>query len=81
MERIVKIKHGIDPRNIASLVQLCSTFKSEIKLEYGTKIANTKSIMGMISLSILEACDVTLIAVGSDEEKALDQIGEFLESI
>lgn len=81
MEKTVKIKNGIDPRAIASLVQLCSTFKSDIKIEYGTKIANAKSIMGMISISILDESEVNLLVKGQDETDAVEKISEFLESI
>ncbi len=81
MEKEVKIKNGIDPRGLASLVQTCSAFKSEIKIQYGTKVANAKSIMGVISLSIVDATDVTLLVKGEDQEAAIEKVAEFLESI
>ncbi len=81
MEKEVKIKNGIDPRGIASLVQTCSAFRAEIKIQYGTKIANAKSIMGVISLGIVDETNITLIAKGEDEEDAVDKVSEFLEAL
>ncbi len=81
MEKDVKIKNGIDPRGIASLVQLCSTFKSEIKIQYGTKIANAKSIMGIISLQIIEETDIKLLVNGPDDENATEKVADFLQNI
>lgn len=80
-EKQIIIKNGIDPRTTADLVQLCSKFKSDIKLQHDTKIANAKSIMGMISLSILEEAEITLICEGLDEEEAVKQVSEFLAKI
>ncbi len=81
MEKEVKIKNGIDPRGIASLVQTCSAYKSEVKIQFDTKIANAKSIMGVISLGIVDETDITVIVNGEDEEVAIEKITHFLETI
>ncbi len=81
MEKEVKVKNGIDPRGIASLVQTCSAYRSEIKIQYGSKIANAKSIMGIISLGIVDETAITLIIKGEDETEAVQKISEFLETI
>lgn len=81
MERIVSVKNGIDPKSIANLVQLCTSFKSEIRLKKDEKTANAKSIMGVMALQIIEPTELTVIAEGEDLNQALDDVSSYLENI
>lgn len=81
MEKEISLKKGIDPRATADLVQLCSKYRSDVYIEHETKKANAKSIMGMISLSVLEEADIKLICKGADEITAIDDISAFLENL
>lgn len=80
-EKEISLKKGIDPRATADLVQLCSKYRSEIYIEHETKKANAKSIMGMISLSVLEEADIKLICQGPDETTAIEDVSQFLENL
>ena len=60
------------------LVQVASQFDSEIHVISGQRTVNAKSIMGMMSLEIIEGETVTVVADGSDEAEALDNIEKYL---
>lgn len=81
VEKNITIRHGIDPRATADLVGLCSKFRSKIQIEHGTKLANAKSIMGLISLGLAEKTDVKVICEGPDKEEALESVCKFLEKL
>ena len=62
----------------ALLVQVASQFESNIYVEVEDKKVNAKSIMGMMTLSIVPGEEVTIITKGVDEEEAMDKIEEYL---
>lgn len=76
MERTVTIvnKLGVHARAAAKLVTLANKFKSEIRLRKGGREVSGKSIMGVMMLAAAKGSRITVIAKGSDAEKALDQI-------
>ena len=63
---------------MALLVQVASQFESNIYVEVEDKKVNAKSIMGMMTLSIVPGEEVTIITIGVDEEEAMDKIEEYL---
>ena len=63
---------------MALLVQVASQFESNIYVEVEDKKVNAKSIMGMMTLSIVPGEEVTIITKGVDEEEAMDKIEEYL---
>jgi phosphocarrier protein len=76
MERCVTIcnKLGLHARAAAKFVTLASKFASEIELIRDAKRVNGKSIMGVMMLAAAKDTELTLSAVGEDEEKALDEL-------
>lgn len=70
---------GLEARPIAMLVQKASQFESTIHIEVDERKVNAKSIMGMMTLSVCSGDEVAVIAEGSDEEKAVDTIVEYLK--
>ena len=77
----VRLEKGLEARPIAFLVQEASQYSSQIHLLVGTKKINAKSIMGMMSLSLMDGDLVTVVADGKDEEEAADGIEKFLEGV
>jgi phosphocarrier protein HPr len=69
---------GIHARPSTMIVQVASKFSSEIQLEYKEKKVNLKSIMGVMSLGIGQGAEIKIIADGSDEQKALQDLEEIL---
>ena len=83
IERPITVRHekGLEARPIAFLVQETSQYSSQIHLLVGTKKINAKSIMGMMSLSLMDGDLVTVVADGKDEKEAADGIEKFLEGV
>lgn len=67
-------KLGLHARAAAKFVTLASRFTSEIRVQRGIKEVNGKSIMGIMMLAASQGTRLCLIASGSDEEKALQQL-------
>ncbi|GMQ60209.1 HPr family phosphocarrier protein [Vallitalea sediminicola] len=74
----VKIASGLEARPVALFVQVASQFESNIYVEMQDKKVNAKSIMGMMSLGVLEGEDITISADGTDEEKAINELEKYL---
>lgn len=74
----IKIPTGLEARPVALLVQVASKYESNIYVECEDKKVNAKSIMGMMSLGIAAGEEVTVIANGSDEEEAINNIEQYL---
>jgi len=72
---------SLETKPLALFVQTASQFKSVIRVSIGNKVISGKSIMGMISLGILEGQDITISAEGEDEEKAVEGLINFIRSI
>ena len=54
------------------MVGRCMRYDSEITLEMGSKKINAKSLMGVISMQLKAGDVVMVIAIGDDQEEALD---------
>ena len=74
----IKIPSGLEARPIAMLVQVACQYDSSIYIQMQDKKINAKSIMDMMSLEIIEGETVTVVADGSDEAEALDNIEKYL---
>lgn len=74
----IKVAGDMDARPIAMLVQVASRYESSIYLKAEGKKVNAKSIMGMMSLALDMGETVTVTADGSDEQEAVESIGNYL---
>jgi catabolite repression HPr-like protein len=74
----IAIKEGLQARPVAVFVQVASKYDSNIYVQVGTKRVNAKSIMGMMTLGLAAGEDVTVVAEGEDEAKAIENIEEYL---
>ena len=76
----IRREHGLEARPIAVLVQKASQFSSQVRIEVGTKSINAKSIMGMMSLSVGGGDEVVVVAEGTDEVAAANEIELYLQA-
>ena len=74
---VVKTEDGFDGRPIALLVQEASQYASKVYIQIGEKKVNAKSIMGMMSLSLENGEEITVVTDGEDEKKAAEGIRTF----
>lgn len=81
-EEVVKVnlKVGLHARPAAIFVQKASKFLSSIYLELDGKRVEGKSIIGVMSLGVAHGAEVKLITRGEDEEEAMAELKEFLQS-
>lgn len=81
MEKQVTIlnKTGLHARPAAEFVKLASRFKSEISILVGTRVANAKSIINVLSLAATHGTVLTLKADGPDEAEAIDTLSSLIE--
>jgi len=75
---MVKIASGLEARPVALFVQVASQFQSSIYVAMQSKKVNAKSIMGMMSLGVLEGENIIITAEGPDEEDAIDKLEQYL---
>ena len=81
IERTVMVNASMEARPAALFVQTASKFKSSIYVKIDNKMVNAKSIMGMISIGILDGHQVTIMADGSDEEAAIAELDKFFTAV
>jgi phosphocarrier protein len=76
---IIKNKLGLHARPAASFVKKAGEFTSTILMEKDGTTVNGKSIMGLLMLACPLGSKITLKIEGSDEQKALQELGQLIE--
>jgi catabolite repression HPr-like protein len=77
----IKLEHGLEARPIALLVQEASKYDSSIYINSGEKRVNAKSIMGMMTLGLINGEELTVTTDGADEQEALNGLDRFLSNV
>lgn len=77
---VIRNKSGLHARPASKFVQTANEFKSDIFIEKDSTKVNAKSIMGVMTLGAGKGSEITLIAEGEDEKKALDALVELIEN-
>ena len=78
-EIVVRCESGLHNRQATYFVQKANEFESSIYLESGSRRMNAKSLLGIMSLGIITGTTVTLSAVGSDAEAAVNALEVLLQ--
>lgn len=73
----VGLEAGLEARPIALLVQNANQFASSIYLVIDEKRINAKSIMGVMSLALMNGTEVVIDAEGPDEAEAIASLEAF----
>jgi phosphocarrier protein len=71
---------GLHARAAARFVQLATRFESTIRVIRDTKVMDGKSIMGILLLAAARGTTLTIEAVGTDEQAAVDALVQLIES-
>ncbi|MCL2565392.1 MAG: HPr family phosphocarrier protein [Defluviitaleaceae bacterium] len=79
IEKKLQAKRDLQARTAALFVQLAGKFEANTKIAVGNKQTSCKSLLGMISLSVLEGYNVVLTAEGTDAEEAIKELSAFME--
>lgn len=78
-EIVVRCESGLHNRQATYFVQKANEFESSIWLESANRKMNAKSLLGIMSLGIVTGATVTLTAVGSDAQAAVDALDALLQ--
>lgn len=75
----VNLTADAEARPVAVLVQKASQFESKVYIQSGERRINAKSIMGMMSLGLMQDEEVIVSAEGSDEAEAVEALAQYLK--
>ena len=71
---------GLHARPATFFIQKANSFKSSIWVEKGDRRVNAKSLLGVLSLGIVQDMEITLLADGEDENEALEGLIELINT-
>ena len=77
---IVNNQVGLHARPATFFIQRANTFESSVWVEKEERKVNAKSLLGVLSLGILQGTSITVLANGPDEKEAVDGLIELIES-
>ena len=75
---VIGLANVLEATPIALLVQTATKFSSSIYLTTENKRVNAKSIMGLMSLGLLNGDSIMVEVDGEDEENAIAEIERFI---
>ena len=76
----VKNEVGLHAKPATYFIQKANEFQSGIWVEKDERRVNAKSLLGILSLGIVQNTDITLIADGADEEAAVNALVALIEA-
>lgn len=79
----MKNKSGLHARPASEFVRTAAKYKSAIRIcraEKPDRSANAKSMVLLLSLAVMKGTEVTLHAVGEDEQEAVDALVALIET-
>lgn len=76
----VKNQVGLHARPATFFIQKANEYKSSIWVEKEERRVNAKSLLGILSLGIVGGAKIRIIADGSDEQLAVDDLVKLVES-
>ena len=79
-EEVVKNQVGLHARPATYFIQKANEFKSSIWVEKEDRRVNAKSLLGVLSLGIMGGTEIRIIAGGPDEEEAVNELVNLLNS-
>ncbi len=78
-QSIVKCESGLHNKQATYFIQKANEFKSSIWIEVESRKINAKSLLGVLSMGVIQGTNVTLIADGVDEEAAVEELSQMLQ--
>ncbi len=79
-EVVVQNQVGLHARPATFFIQKANEFKSSIWVEKDERRVNAKSLLGVLSLGITKGLAISIIAEGSDEEDAVNNLVSLVSS-
>lgn len=79
-EVLVQNQVGLHARPATFFIQKANEYKSSIWVEKDERKVNAKSLLGVLSLGITKGLTISIIAEGSDEEEAVNDLVSLISS-
>ena len=70
---------AIDAKKAQEIVQKASEYEADMILRYSNKEVDLKSILGIMSLAVLEGASIEIEAKGSDAEEAIEALKQMMK--
>ncbi len=82
LSREVTIKNnvGLHARPATFFIQKANSYKSAIWVEREDRRINAKSLLGVLSLGIVQGMNITIIADGADEAEAVEGLAALIDT-
>ena len=82
-EAIIAINesNGLHARPAAELAAMAKRYKSNITLTAGSKVANAKSVISLLTLGVKQGSEINLKIEGEDSEDAMHEVTTFFEKM
>ncbi len=77
---VVQNQVGLHARPATFFIQKANEFKSSIWVEKEERRVNAKSLLGVLSLGIVGGTQIRIIADGSDEAAAAEELVRLVET-
>ena len=77
----IQNEKGLHARPATLFNQKANTFKSSVWVENGTRKANAKSLLGVLSLAVSKGDVITLSAEGADEAEAVVGLSQLISEL
>ena len=71
---------GLHARPATFFIQKANEFRSSIWVEKEERRVNAKSLLGVLSLGIIQGTSITIMADGADEEAAVNALAGLISS-
>jgi Phosphotransferase System HPr (HPr) Family len=81
VEAVLKITNpsGLHARPAAQLVQTAARFASKVTIRGNNKAADAKSILAVMGMGLNRGAEITVTAVGDDEQQCLEALVALIE--
>lgn len=79
-EIVVQNQVGLHARPATFFIQKANEFTSSIWISKDERRVNAKSLLGVLSLGVTRGTAITIIADGIDEENAINELENLVQS-
>ena len=79
-EAVIRYEVGLHARPATFFIQKANEFKSSIWIEKDERRVNAKSLLGVLSMGIMDGSAISLIADGEDEAEAVEALNQLVST-
>ena len=79
-EIVVQNQVGLHARPATFFIQKANEFSSSVWISKEERKVNAKSLLGVLSLGVTRGTLITIFAEGSDEEAAVNELANLVQS-